>query len=174
MLPSTESIPITFMPRRRRAANVKALPGRNKPQLLATWLGIAAALLLAGCASTMSAPMPGSATAPVAAQWQAPLPHGGRLVDLSQWWAQFDDPLMLRLIEAGQQVSPTVAQASARIADARAARVAQRAALMPSLDASISSSRERADLGAQPIGTVSSAGLQVGWELDLFGAGRAA
>lgn len=111
--------------------------------------------------------------APVAAQWHAPLPHGGQLADLSQWWAQFDDPLMLRLIEAGQQVSPTLAQAAARISDAQAARVERSAALMPSLDASASANRERDEPGAS-IDTVSSAGLQLGWELDLFGAGRAA
>lgn len=136
----------------------------------AIWLAIT--ILLGGCASTLSAFAQDSVAAPVAAQWHAPLPHGGQLADLSQWWAQFDDPLMLRLIEAGQQVSPTLAQASARIADARATRVAQRAVLMPSLDVSANSSRGRSELGA-PIGTVSSASLQVGWELDLFGAGRA-
>jgi multidrug efflux system outer membrane protein len=139
----------------------------------ASSLAVAAAALLTGCASTIPTPVPGSAAAPVAAQWHAPLPHGGQLAGLHRWWAQFDDPLMLRLIEAGQQASPTVAQASARIADARAARVARAAALMPSLDASLSASRGRSEPGT-PLGTTSSAGLQLGWELDLFGAGRAA
>ncbi|MCM5679595.1 efflux transporter outer membrane subunit [Schlegelella sp. S2-27] len=140
----------------------------------ASSMAVAAAALLTGCASTIpTTPVPGSAAAPVAAQWHAPLPHGGRLADLRRWWAQFDDPLMLRLIEAGQQVSPSLAQASARIADARAARVARRADLMPSLDANISASRGRSELGMSP-GTTASAGLQLGWELDLFGAGRAA
>ncbi|UYG04406.1 efflux transporter outer membrane subunit [Halomonas sp. LR3S48] len=133
---------------------------------------MATTALLAGCVSTQPETIPGSAAAPVAAQWHAPLPHGGQLGDLSRWWAQFDDPLMLRLIEAGQQVSPTVAQAAARIADAQAARVAQSAALLPSLDASASASRGRTDLDT-PVGTETSAGLQLGWELDLFGAGRA-
>ncbi|MCE8021502.1 efflux transporter outer membrane subunit [Halomonas sp. MCCC 1A11036] len=160
------------MPRRRRAAGIGALPGR-KPQWLATGLTIAAAALLAGCASTQPETMPGSTAAPVAAQWHAPLPHGGQLGNLSRWWAQFDDPLMLRLIEEGQHASPTVAQAAARIADAQAARVAQNAALLPSLDASVSASRGRPDLET-PVGTETSAGLQLGWELDLFGAGRAA
>jgi NodT family efflux transporter outer membrane factor (OMF) lipoprotein len=163
------------MSRRRRAAAVQACPDRP-PLLLAVWLGLTAALLLAGCASTMSASMPGKAAAPVAAQWHAPLPHGGQLADLSQWWAQFGDPLLLRLIEAGQQVSPTVAQASGRIADARAARVSSRAALLPTLDASAESSRGRQAFGGVgPVSsaTLSTAGLQASWELDLFGAGRA-
>jgi outer membrane protein, multidrug efflux system len=164
MLSSVHSIPVTRLPGRCAAAGVR---------LLASSLGIAAALLIAGCATPVPDLTPGSAAAPVAAQWHAPLPHGGQLADLKLWWAQFDDPLLLHLIEAGQQVSPSLAQASARIADARAASVTQSAALMPSVDASIVSSRGRTDLG-ELTGTASSVGLQLGWVLDLFGAGRAA
>jgi NodT family efflux transporter outer membrane factor (OMF) lipoprotein len=105
-------------------------------------------------------------------QWHAPLPHGGRLADLNRWWAQFDDPLLPRLVEAGQRASPTLAQASARIADARAARGARGAALLPVLDASATTSRGRS-LGA-PIGAESTVGIQASWELDFFGANRAA
>ena len=164
MFQSTNFTPVTRMLGRCHAAGV-LLPAIRR--------GIALTLLLAGCATSVPELTPGSPAAPVAAQWHAPLPHGGQFADLSRWWAQFDDPLMLRLIEAGQQVSPTLAQASARIADARAAGVAQRAALMPSLDASIAASRGRPELG-MPLGTTFSAGLQLGWDLDLFGAGRAA
>jgi multidrug efflux system outer membrane protein len=163
VLPSADSIPAAVMPRRRRAVG-QAIP--------AAWPGLAATFLIAGCATTVPAPTPGGLAAPVAAQWHAPLPHGGQIADLSRWWTRFDDPLLPRLIEAGQQASPTLAQASARIADARAARVGRRAALLPSLDASVSSSRGRSP-GA-PMDTESSAGLQASWELDLFGANRAA
>ena len=128
-------------------------------------------LLLAGCASTASKPSqdPGQK---MAAQWQAPLPHHGQLSDLRLWWSQFDDPLLLRLIESGQRVSPTLAEATARIADARANRTSQRASLLPLLDTAISGSRGRSDL-LQPVTVASSASLNVSWELDLFGANRA-
>lgn len=172
MLPFTASTPVDFISRRHRTPYVW-VPPRCKARVLTTMLGAAASVLLAACTSTLPVPTPGSAMAAVATQWHAPVPHDGQLADLSQWWAQFDDPLMLRLIEAGQEVSPTLAQASARISDAQAARVARKAALMPALDASVSSSRNRSEPGA-PIGAESSAGLQLGWELDLFGAGRAA
>lgn len=133
-------------------------------------------LLLAGCATTSPDTTLGSAGAPVPAQWHAPLPqdkaHGGDLADLSRWWAQFDDPLLLRLVEAGQQVSATRAQADARIADARAARTAAGAAGLPTLDAVASASRGSATPG-EPVATTSSVGLQARWELDLFGAHRA-
>jgi outer membrane protein, multidrug efflux system len=132
----------------------------------------AIAALLAGCATTVTEPTPGSPAAPMAAQWHAPLPHGGQLTDLGLWWTQFDDPLVPRLIEAGQRASPTLAEAAARIADARAARVSSGAALLPKLSANASASRARSEIAA-PVGEASSAGLQAGWELDLFGANRA-
>ncbi len=172
MLPSCTSTPVSLEPHQGRGARA-ASPLRSALSYLAAGLAIASAVLLPGCASTPPTSVTGSPPAHVATQWHAPLPHGGQLSDLRQWWAQFNDPLMLRLIEAGQDASPTLAQAAARIATARAVGVAQRAALMPSLEASIGSSRGRSELEV-PMGTLSSAGLLLGWELDLFGAGRAA
>jgi NodT family efflux transporter outer membrane factor (OMF) lipoprotein len=168
-----DCISVSRIARREAGASVRS--GHTPPLFMR--LAIATTVLLAGCASTISTPLPKRDAQPVATQWHAPLPHGGQLTDLSQWWAQFDDPLMLRLIEAGQQVSPTVAQASARIADARAARVSSRAARMPSLGAGTEASRGRQAFGSagpMSVATLSTAGLQASWELDLFGASRAA
>ncbi|OYT86907.1 MAG: RND transporter [Burkholderiales bacterium PBB6] len=111
-------------------------------------------------------------TAP-AANWQAPLPHGGTLASLTQWWQQFDDPLLASLVAAAQQASPDIASAGSRLAQARANGVAAGAALLPSVDASAQVLRTRADL-ASPIVSTGSAGLSASWEIDLFGAGRAA
>ena len=113
--------------------------------------------------------IPAAAVAPA---WQAPLPHGGRLVELDQWWAQFDDPLMARLVTAAEGVSPSIASAGARIAEARATRVGAEAALLPQVNATASASRGRPDL-ALPLATASNAGLQASWELDVFGGNRA-
>jgi hypothetical protein len=70
-------------------------------------LSIVAVAFLGGCA-TSSRPDAERDNLPtaVATQWHSPLPHGGR------WRARFDDPLLLRLIEAGQQASATLAQAA--------------------------------------------------------------
>jgi outer membrane protein, multidrug efflux system len=133
---------------------------------------IAGMLLLVGCASTAPTPTPHPPSRNVAAEWHAPLPHDGQLSDLSLWWSQFNDPLLLRLIDAGQRVSPTLAEAGARIADARANRTAQRATLLPLLDAGTSESRSRSE-PLQPVTTVTSASVNISWELDLFGANRA-
>ena len=126
-------------------------------------------LWLAACAVT---PPPSAVEAMPPAQWQAPLPHAGTLTELSQWWQQLGDPLLVQLIESAQQVSPTVAQARSRIEQARATRVASGAALGPALDASASVSRGVTQFtppGPTPAATTAQAGLQASWEIDLFG-----
>jgi len=132
---------------------------------------LAAALFLAGCASPP--PAAPSAVDDWPAQWQAPLPHDGRLSVLSQWWTQFDDPLLVRLIDAAQGVSPSIASAASRIEQSRATRVAAGAALLPSLDANASALRGKQDFISGVV-TTASTGLQASWELDLFGGQRAA
>ena len=85
-----------------------------------------AALTLAACATT-APPTPVALQAPAA--WQAPLPHQGSLQALAQWWTRLNDPLLVELIASAQTVSPGLAQAQSRVAQARASHVASRAAL---------------------------------------------
>ena len=84
---------------------------------------LAASILLAlgGCA--LQGP-PAAVAASAPAQWQAPLPHNGKLTDLASWWQDQGDSLLVELITDAQQVSPTIAAAGTRIAQARADRVA--------------------------------------------------
>lgn len=141
-------------------------PSRLLIGLLPLWLGACATL-----------PAPPLVSAPVPLQWQAALPHQGSLTDLSQWWRQQGDPVLAELIAAAQAVSPTVASARSRIEQARAARVAAGAALLPTLDGSASLSRGRSlqSIGSDsvPVVTTAQAGLQAAWELDVAGGGRA-
>src|SRR6188472_3743205 len=105
--------------------------------------------------------------------WHAPLPHDGDVAELRRWWAQFDDPLLARLVDAAESASPTIASAAARIADAQARRAVAGAALLPSLDATANAGRGRQDVSV-PLGTSSGIGLQASWEIDVFGRNRAA
>jgi outer membrane protein, multidrug efflux system len=104
--------------------------------------------------------------------WQGALPHGGDTAALRDWWARFDDPLLVRLVDAAQAASPDLAAATARIAQARANRAAAGAALLPALDASAGAARGRDEPG-QPLARTASSGVQMAWELDLAGGNRA-
>ncbi len=159
---------------------------------------LAAPLLLSACALPRP---PGQVAASAPARWTTPLPsgsaalpHGGSLPSLAGWWRQLDDPLLVELIDAAEGASPTVASAAARIAEARATRVAAGAALGPKLDGTLSASRSNSPTsgvgGTSTIGTpgatgnggalesppvtTAQAGLQASWEIDLFGNLRAA
>ena len=125
-------------------------------------------LALSACA--LAPPEKVSVPAPPA--WHAPLPHNGSLTDLNGWWRGQGDPLLVQLIDAAQAASPTIATARSRLAQSRAERVAAGASLLPSLDAAVSTSRSNQQ-STLPGGTTSLAGLQAGWELDLFGARHA-
>ena len=102
--------------------------------------------------------------------WQQTLPHGGDIVALSNWWAQFNDPVLLELIDSAQKQSQSMASAALRIAQARAVLVTANAAAVPNLNAAAVGTRGTFQLGGPIIvATTSQAQLQVGWELDLFG-----
>ena len=142
---------------------------------LLTRLAVLTPILLAGCAAwqaPLQAP-PDKASIIPPAEWQSPLPHNGKVSDLAQWWSGLNDPLLVQLIEGAQATSGSLADARARIAQARANRVAAGAALGPLLDASANASR-----GVQQPGTSAAnnfgMGLQATWEADLWGGNAAA
>lgn len=135
-----------------------------------TLLAAALAMALAGCATR---PMPADTALRPPAQWQAPLPHNGNLTDLTRWWQDQGDPLLVQLIEAAQAASPTISTAASRIAQARAARTAAGAALLPTADGVASASRGNTQ-PPLPLATTVQAGVQAAWEIDVFGANRAA
>lgn len=85
---------------------------------------------------------------------------------LRDWWAQFNDPALLKLIEQAEAGSPTLAQAWAKIEQARATLDTSSANALPSLSASASNSRSQTQTS---LSTTRSAGLDASWELDLFG-----
>jgi len=150
-------------------------------RLIAT-LCLPLGLGLAGCGLTRP---PAAVQAPFPAQWNAPLPHGGSLASLADWWRQLDDPLLVELIAAAEAASPNLASAAARVAEARSTRVQAGAALLPSLDGTASASRgvSGSSLGSSSSSSSSAsataplttlqAGLQSKWEIDLFGRLRA-
>ncbi|MBS0309135.1 MAG: efflux transporter outer membrane subunit [Proteobacteria bacterium] len=129
-------------------------------------------LILAGCLSGCVTQPPTSVDAAPPAQWYAPLPHDGKLTDLTQWWQQQGDPLLVELITAAEAVSPTVAAAQSRLEQARASRAEAVASFLPTLDASVSATRANGQPLALPTGTTVRRSLTTSWETDLFGGAR--
>ena len=134
---------------------------------------VVATALLSGCASGPAETPTRAEAATAPAAWLAPLPHGGNASDLTTWWQQFNDPVLTEFIGHAQAVSPSVAQAASRIEQSRVSQVAASGALLPLLDAQASGSRGRQEV-TMPLTTTGSVGFQARWELDVFGAGRAA
>jgi multidrug efflux system outer membrane protein len=133
---------------------------------------LVATAALAACASgPQVADVRPAATTFIAAAWQAPAPQGGDAQDLAQWWSRVDDPVLPALIDAAQSISATLSVASSRIAAARAARVAAGADV--AVQGSASALRGRPDL-ASPSSNSIGLSAQAQWDLDPFGARRAA
>jgi outer membrane protein, multidrug efflux system len=124
-------------------------------------------VLLGACAvgPTYQAPTP-----VLPAAWSATQPAGpanDRDAALSRWWQQFEDEAVTRLIAAAQQTNPTVAQAAARIGQARAQLAQAQGGRWPSATANAIVSRGNQN---QPLATTSSVSLDAAWEIDLWGA----
>ena len=132
-------------------------------------VAVLAASLLGACA-TPAPPLPEAATPPAA--WYAPpLPHAGSSADLAQWWTRLDDPVLSKWQAAAQTRSPTLAEARARVFQARALLRGELSGLGPQA-AAVGSASRGVQLG-QPLATTLSAGVQASWALDLWGGAQA-
>lgn len=130
-------------------------------------LSSAAVFALTACASGPPYQRPAASALPT---FHAPLPTATKaLEDLSLWWQQFDEPLIAELVNLAQQHSPTLGQAQARIAQARANLDIASASLFPVVGATASARRQKS---GDAFNTFSSYGGDAKWELDLFGANR--
>ena len=110
----------------------------------------------------------GVADAP-AAQFSAPTTGPA---ELTQWWRQFDDPVLTQLVEDALKANLNVKLAVAALRQARAALGIAYAALWPSLGASAEYQREKSAATAGQALNLYQAGFDAAWELDFFGGQR--
>jgi NodT family efflux transporter outer membrane factor (OMF) lipoprotein len=141
------------------------------------------ALLAAGCAST------GGLTTSASMNGADKLAAQKSLADLavspsawpdSDWWHAFKDPQLDALMNEALEGSPTLKVAAARARKAIAAADVSKAAFLPRVDGSASSTRERfSENGLVPPpfagnwSTVNQLQLTLDWEIDFWGKNRA-
>jgi len=104
--------------------------------------------------------------------------------DLQAWWSGFDDPLLTRFITLALEQNLDIAQAAARVAQARASLRLADAALLPSANVSAQGARAYQSvetqlgqvLDATPdfdrSGNYYEANVGASWEVDVFGGLR--
>lgn len=149
----------------------------NPPSWLAAPLLAAGALLaLCACATTRPNETARKAVA-VPGTWQHGAASGGTLdpAALTMWWEQFGDPILNELVAGALRLSPDTRTALSKIAEYRARRGVERAALFPSLTANASGGGTRAKVRATNLVTKSEsygASLDASWQVDLFGRQR--
>ena len=96
-------------------------------------------------------------------------PEGGQ--DLSNWWQQFEDPVLDSLIESAREVNPGLRMAALRVLEARALAAAAGATLYPQAQTvTADAAYAKRSSGPGESGFSSwDAGLSIGWELDFWG-----
>lgn len=112
----------------------------------------------------------------VPARWHARLPHDGEVAELTQWWRQFDDPLLTEFVESAEAHHPSIDAAVGAVREARAGVLSSRGGLLPSLAANGTMTRssgagDTSGTKSQPF-TLFNGSLDASWEIDLFGGAR--
>lgn len=141
---------------------------------------------MSGCAAGPGYAPKSAAALGVPQEWSVSASPAGE--DLTRWWARFDDPVLTGLVEQAAKSNLDLAQAVARLRQAREALVVSRASLFPSLSGSGSVSRTESLRGGGTTvslsdGTVTTTGsgggttsfalgLDASYQADLFGGVR--
>lgn len=88
-------------------------------------------------------------------------------VERENWWALLGDPAVDQLVAAGLRDNPTLAEAVARVDQARAVAAVENAGRGPGVNigANVSGSRDRSGSGSAS----GDIGADLAWELDLWG-----
>lgn len=136
-------------------------------------------LLLAGCSVGPDYERPAVVGAVPGAAWVEPADTGA--VE-TEWWHRFGDAQLSALIERAFAQSPGMAEAQARLAEARANRDIARGGALPSVSATGSATDNRlSENGQFPIDSIPGferdfglldLGFDASWEIDLWGRDR--
>lgn len=141
------------------------------------WLAAPAAL--AGCAVGPNYRAPAPATLAVPPAYSTPA-TAGAVPDLQRWWERFDDPQLNAAVDLALKQNLDIAQAVARLRQAREQLIQSRASLFPSVGANASYSRN-INIRGRTFGQITNAGIvnenyalsgDVSYTADIFGGVR--
>jgi NodT family efflux transporter outer membrane factor (OMF) lipoprotein len=139
--------------------------------------GLAAAVLLAGCANMGNIEPQAKLRTSAAAETGA----AGVPAVSPQWWREFGDPQLNALIEEALRGNPSLGVAQARLRRAQAVTEVAHSANQPQVNGSLDITRQRyTENGLYPpplAGSINDSGtlqLNGSWELDFFGKNKAA
>jgi len=92
------------------------------------------------------------------------------LLDQKNWWSRLDDPAIDHLVSAGLSDNPTLAEAAARVDQARALVAVRDAGKVPAvgIEGSATRARDRNSPGGASHQTSAALGARLSWELDLW------
>jgi NodT family efflux transporter outer membrane factor (OMF) lipoprotein len=149
-----------------------------------SYLPLAVLVVLGGCAVGPDYRPPQTVTPD---EWHAlaagtPAASTADPAALADWWKTLEDPILDQLIEQALASNKTAKQAYASVVEARARRGVAAAGFWPTLSASTGGSRTNSEarVSDPDVGLsggsdeIYDAGLDSGWELDLFGGQRRA
>ncbi|SAK49848.1 RND efflux system, outer membrane protein [Caballeronia fortuita] len=147
----------------------------RRVRLILSLPGVAVALSLSGC---LLGPDYSRQPVDTPATYRFAAPEVADAAN-SEWWRQFQDPVLDELISTALANNKDVKIAAARVDQFLGQFVTTRAALFPQLAAGASASRQRASAaGPQPLNGFGpiyndfQASVSASWELDLFGRNR--
>jgi NodT family efflux transporter outer membrane factor (OMF) lipoprotein len=147
-------------------------------------LSAASAVLFSGCAVGPDYVAPPSPQAGAFMAQPAVAARGAAPAPADAWWRGFNDPVLDRLVDRALAQNLDLAQAAARVTQARAGLRAATAALLPSASIQAQGVANHAStqtptgrlLAATPgfdrDGSLYEGDLVAGWELDVFGGSR--
>lgn len=137
---------------------------------------LSGAMFVTACAGVPNPSPPRTILAP---QFEARVE--GEVASLDQWWLLYEDQQLAEVVEAALARNPTIDEALARVAEARALRGARLSrfglqgnpqASVDRRDTSVDDAKGSTTDIAGSLDTT-SADFQVSWEIDLFGRGLA-
>jgi len=153
-------------------------PGGSPARAVLALTLVAAAAL--GACSTSQPPVAATLGSTAAGQAKPDWTRAAPVADATAWWRQLQDATLRGWIETALQDNAEVRQAAARTAALRQAETATQSRLLPQAQVQVAASQTETGLpetikrAGQPDNRAVRGTVDLAWELDLFGAARAA